>query len=233
MILGNQTQLLPIHRSSLVLTFCLLLFMSACLPSPSADDMMPLEIDTAGCVGHQYVYNNERGCDGKVYPDPNSSPYLVPLSPGLIFNTGLTNCSTSFHAPDLPDRYAFDFDVPEGTEFYASREGVVAHLVNDQRSGGGGVGNLVVIDHLDNTFGLYLHSPENGIAVSIGDEVTKGQLLGVTGRSGQAGYPHLHFIVVQNDFQWPYDPIPITFANIIPADVIIKSNSTYKSCKIQ
>jgi len=176
-----------------------------------------------------FNYNNEKGCDGKIYPDPNDSPYVLPFPSGTSVKTGLTNCSSSFHGKGQPDRYAFDFNVKEGTPFYAVRAGLVALVINDQPSEGGGSGNWLVIYHGDNTYGIYLHSPKDGISVEVGDQVKKGGFLGVTGKSGLAGYPHLHFIVVQNDYAWPYDPIPITFSNILPADVIVESNSIYKA----
>ncbi len=186
-------------------------------------------IDTL-CDGTTFNYHNEKGCDGKMYPNPNTSPYVIPFPPGTLFKTGLTNCSSSYHGAQYPDRYAFDFDVAVGTNFYASRAGEVVYVKEDQPSEGGGGGNWVVIKHKDNTFGIYLHSPKNGIYVTVGSQVKKGDILGITGRSGLAGYPHLHFIVTQNDYRWPYDAIPITFKNILPADVIVKSYTNYKVC---
>ena len=180
----------------------------------------------------RFDYQNEEGCDGQIYPDPNTSPYVLPFLPDVTYETGLTNCSSSYHGAQYPDRYAYDFDMPVGSNFYACRGGVVAYVVNNQPSGGGngetkGSGNWCIIDHLDNTFGIYLHSPENGVSVSVGDTVKQGDLLGITGMSGLAGYPHLHFIVVRNGYAWPYDPIPITFYNVSPADVVLKSHTEY------
>jgi len=171
------------------------------------------------------------GCDGNVYLDPASSPYIIPFEKGLKFRTGLTNCSNSFHSAGQPDQYAFDFDLPVGTAFLASRAGKVVSVLEDQNSTGGGVGNYVVIDHMDNTFGAYLHSPENGIFVDEGDEVMQGQKLGSVGMSGQAGYPHLHFIVLQDSFNFPYTGIPISFNNVSPADVVLQSNKEYSACQ--
>jgi hypothetical protein len=179
---------------------------------------------------NQFDYTNQEGCDGKVYPNPFYSKYVLPYPPDSVYVTGLTNCSDSYHAPGLPDRYAFDFDMHDGTNFYASRGGEVVYVENSQPSTGGGGGNACIIDHHDDTFGIYLHSPENGIIVEVGQEVIQGELLGVTGHSGLAGYAHLHFIVVQDSFNWPYDPIPITFKNVFPSDVILESHKTYKAC---
>jgi len=213
------------------LSVVLLIFLQfSCSKRSSLMGIVSEEPSNPKCENLVFDYNNEKGCDGRLYPNPIGSPYVIPFPPGTNFKTGLTNCSSSYHGAQFPDRYAFDFDVPEGTNFYAARAGQVVFVRNDQSSQGGGSGNWLVIRHQDNTYGIYLHSPENGISVIEGRLINKGDLLGITGRSGLAGYPHLHFIVVQNDYKWPYDAIPITFNNILPADVIVKSNTNYEAC---
>lgn len=167
------------------------------------------------------------GCDGQTYPAIATSPYVLPFAVGQSFETGLTNCSSSFHGAGQPDQYAFDFDMPVGTPFVAARAGTVFRVVENAPSNGGGAGNYVVIDHGDGTYGLYYHSPQNGISVSVGDEVQQGDVLGETGRSGLAGYPHLHFIVVQGSPDYPYDGIPVSFRNASPRHVDLHGNTTY------
>jgi murein DD-endopeptidase MepM/ murein hydrolase activator NlpD len=127
----------------------------------------------------------------------------------------------------MPDQYAFDFDVPVGTPFMAARAGTVFRVVEDAPSDGGGAGNYVVIDHGDGTYGLYYHSPMNGISVGVGSQVDQGDVLGETGRSGLAGYPHLHFTVVVGAPDFPYDGIPVSFRNVSPPHVNLNSHSTY------
>lgn len=164
------------------------------------------------------------GCDGQVYPEPEASPYVIPFPVGTTVETGLTNCSSSFHGPEFPDRYATDFDMPEGTVFTAARGGVVARVVEDSEDA---VGNWVHVDHDDETSALYAHSPVGGILVEVGDRVEQGDTLGYVGRSGQAGYPHLHFIVAKDPASWPFDPVPVSFRNADPRDIALKSHSTY------
>lgn len=169
-----------------------------------------------------------KGCDGQIYPDPAASPYILPFAAGESFDTGLSNCSSSYHGAGHPDQYAYDFDMPEGTPFIAARGGTVESVVEDAPSrGDSGPGNYLRIDHHDGTFGLYYHSPEDGIDVEVGDEVEQGDVLGVTGRSGLAGYPHLHFIVVKGSPEYPYDGVAISFRNASPADVALKSYTSY------
>lgn len=169
------------------------------------------------------------GCDGKPYPALNSTPYVIPFAVGTIFSTGLANCSSSYHGPGQPDQYATDFDLPTGTHFTAARAGTVSFLDEDERSEGGGAGNMVIIDHGDGTSALYLHSPENGIFVNVGDQVVQGDTLGIVGRSGLAGYPHLHFIVVEGSTVYPYQGIPVSFSNASPADLPLQTRTFYKA----
>lgn len=166
-------------------------------------------------------------CAAELYVEPAQSPYVLPWQPGLATRTGLSNCSSSYHAAGLPDQYAYDFDLPEGTPFVAARSGRIRTIVNDQPSAGGGVGNYVVVDHGDGSSGVYLHAPRGGIRVRIGATVSQGEVLGVTGRSGMAGYPHLHFIVVQGEVVYPYTGLPVSFRNADPAHRPLRSRTTY------
>ena len=201
----------------------------------SATETPIIETETAEAVVVTEVvaatptYEPIAGCDGRIYGNPSDSLYILPFMAGESYGTGLTNCSSSFHAPGTPDQYAFDFDMPVGTLFIAARAGTVVEVVEDAASQGGGAGNYVVVDHGDGTYAYYLHSPKRGIYVSVGDEVEQGQVLGETGQSGLAGYPHLHFIVAEGWPDYPYDGMPITFRNASPADVVLEGFSRYEA----
>lgn len=184
-------------------------------------------VTTACLGGPSGLSGNPSGCPGPPYPDATSSPYVLPYAAGTEWSTGLTNCSSSFHAGGQPDQYAFDFDMAVGTPFIASRGGTVYEVVNGEPSGGGGGGNFVTIDHGDGTYGMYLHSPAGGISVAVGETVSQGDVLGETGRSGLAGYPHLHFIVVEGDPTWPYTGVPVSFRNASPAHGVLRGLTTY------
>jgi len=190
------------------------------------------EHENIDCLGDtSYVHLPLEGCDGQEYPDPTNSLYILPITKGTTFTTGLTNCSRSFHGPDKPDKYASDFNLDEGTPFIAARGGVVSKVVEDQSSrGGGGSGNYLKVDHGDGTVGLYYHSPQNGIYVELGDTVKQGQVLGEAGLSGLAGYSHLHFIVTKFPGTWPYIGIPVSFSNVSPRVASLESYSKYMAC---
>ena len=177
------------------------------------------------CEKLTFYYHKQTGCDGQVYPNPKNSPYILPFKKGATVQTGLTNCSFSYHAAGQQDQYAFDFNMDEGTPFYAARAGTVIELEESHSSmgntvGGRDYGNFLYIDHGDSTYAAYYHSPKNGIYVEVNDKVEQGQVLGEVGRSGLAGYPHLHFIILKGeliDSVYKYKGIPITFNNVYPA----------------
>lgn len=207
--------------------FYYLLSLTMCSKSLNTDKE---EIQTK-CTEIQFQFNEEKGCDGQTYLNPELSPYKLPFKSGTKIKMGLSNCSVSFHGSGQPDQYAYDFNFSEGTPFYAARGGTVVKVVQDQSSSGGGAGNYLVIDHGDETYGLYYHSPKDGILASQGQEVLQGERLGEVGMSGLAGYPHLHFIVVKGQYEWPYEGIPLSFNNVVPPTTILTSGGEYEACE--
>jgi len=64
---------------------------------------------------------------------------------------------------------------------------------------GGYWGNFVVVDHGNGWRTRYIHMRKNSVAVSVGDVVEAGDILGLVGSSGNSTGPHLHFAVYHND----------------------------------
>ena len=94
---------------------------------------------------------------------------------------------------------ALDYGVPIGTEVYAAAEGVV--LSAGWRSGG--LGYCVILQHSNGLRTYYGHG--NGdIRVSVGDVVAKGQLIMLSGNTGNSTGPHLHFEVRVSPYNWSY-----------------------------
>lgn len=93
----------------------------------------------------------------------------------------------------------WDFHASYGDPIHAAADGVVV-------SAGprGGYGNAVVIDHGGGMATLYAH--QSKVAVSSGQHVSKGQVIGYVGCTGYCTGPHLHFEVRINGR--PVDPTP-------------------------
>jgi murein DD-endopeptidase MepM/ murein hydrolase activator NlpD len=81
-----------------------------------------------------------------------------------------------------------DFRVPAGTQVAATNSGkvILARPLFFE-------GNCIVIDHGQGLLTLYLHLSK--FLVNEGDEVKKGQQIGISGGSGRATGPHLHLAV--------------------------------------
>lgn len=62
-----------------------------------------------------------------------------------------------------------------------------------------GYGNVILIEHEDDYATLYAHLQLNSIPYKIGDQIKKGDQIGVIGLSGLTEYPHLNFEVYHRD----------------------------------
>lgn len=91
---------------------------------------------------------------------------------------------------------AFDIADSCWTPVYAAASGTVRRAVNySYNAWVGGFGNVVEIDHPNNTRSIYAHFAPNGVAVSVGQWVEQGQLIGHMGSTGRSTGCHLHWEV--------------------------------------
>ncbi|MFZ0324108.1 MAG: peptidoglycan DD-metalloendopeptidase family protein [Actinomycetes bacterium] len=93
-----------------------------------------------------------------------------------------------------------DIAAGTGTPIEAAASGTVIWTNPDD---GGPYGNNTLIDHGNGMSTFYAH--QNAFAVSAGETVTKGQVIGYVGSTGYATGPHLHFEIHVNGV--PYDPM--------------------------
>src|SRR6266540_1575881 len=91
-----------------------------------------------------------------------------------------------------------DIGVPYGTPIHAAAAGRVIYCGWES-----GYGNLVVIDHGGGFATAYGH--QSSIAVSCGQDVAQGQVIGYIGCTGFCTGPHLHFEIRVNGV--PVDPL--------------------------
>ena len=84
-----------------------------------------------------------------------------------------------------------DFGSGRGTEIYAAGDGKV--ILSEFNSS---FGNYIVIEHKDGQSSAYAHLDR--LAISKGDLVSKGQLIGFSGSTGRSTGPHLHYEVRVN-----------------------------------
>jgi murein DD-endopeptidase MepM/ murein hydrolase activator NlpD len=93
-----------------------------------------------------------------------------------------------FNGTKKSQHTGLDFRVPTGTPVHAANNGTVILARSLYFEG-----NCVMIDHGQGLITLYMHLSE--IKVKEGDKVQTGQLLGLSGGTGRATAPHLHFAV--------------------------------------
>ncbi|MDH6538229.1 M23 family metallopeptidase [Streptomyces lavendulae] len=79
-----------------------------------------------------------------------------------------------------------DFHADEGTTVHAVGAGTIV-----EAGWGGAYGNNIVIKHNDGTYTQYGHLLS--LSVSVGESVTAGQQIGLSGSTGNSSGPHLHF----------------------------------------
>lgn len=100
-----------------------------------------------------------------------------------------------------PGHNGLDFGVPVGTPIKATMDGkVISAGWNNQ-----GYGNLVIVEN--GAFRTY-YAHLSSIPVSVGDSVTAGATIGLSGNTGHSTGPHLHYEIRKNNV--PIDPTSVT-----------------------
>ncbi len=152
------------------------------------------------------------------YPEQSTSPYVLPYEVGSSYLVGQGNCTNRSHSTGTPDQYGYDFLMPTGTIHIASRSGtitrVVDHFMDDM--GVPGEENVVGITHDDGSTALYFHLAENGAMVLFQQVVSVGDVIALSGNSGNSTEPHLHFLVDGPPGTGGVGTLPITFCNNDP-----------------
>lgn len=84
-----------------------------------------------------------------------------------------------------------DFAANYGTQIYSWKSGTVTFA-----GWSGGYGNFIEVNHNDGTVSRYAHC--SSLAVSVGQQVTTGQVIGYVGSTGNSTGNHLHFEIKVN-----------------------------------
>ena len=149
------------------------------------------------------------------YPDQATSPYVLPYEVGTSHRVSQGNCTNRSHKTGTPDQYGYDFIMPIGTILIASRAGTVTRIEDGfmDNTGVPGEENVVGVTHDDGSVALYFHIAENGSMVAIQQEVQQGDVIALSGNSGNSTEPHLHFVVDGPPGTGGVGTVPITFQN--------------------
>lgn len=147
-------------------------------------------------AAQQQAAQNSGGGNNSVPPTTDyvvsgNGQFTNPCPAGYVSSTfGYRDFDSSFHK-------GLDLAAPEGTPTYAAGDGVV--LIAGWSDS---AGNWIVIDHGNGFVAKYMH--HSALAVSAGQSVSKGQLIGYVGNTGNSFGAHLHFQLELNGA--PVDP---------------------------
>lgn len=141
--------------------------------------------------------------------------------------------TSGFRTPTRPSHNGVDIGVPKGTPVRAASAGVVIVAVCNAHIGGAtyscdvdgglfvqGCGWYVEILHANNVITRYCHMKQRPFA-TVGQYVAAGDVIGLSGSSGNSTGPHLHFEVHINNDSGPLGAIdPIPFMNQVGASMV-------------
>ncbi len=103
-----------------------------------------------------------------------------------------------------------DFLAPTGTPIYATGNGVVVKAERNSY----GYGRMVLVDHGYGYETLYAHLSQ--VQVKEGQEVKRGEVVGLVGNTGISSAPHLHYEVIRNGRK--VNPINYFFNDLSPEE---------------
>lgn len=113
---------------------------------------------------------------------------------GLVYPYPLSQAGDRYGWRDYPPspwHEGIDWPKPAGTGIPCSGDGTVIMAENT----GNLWGNYIRVDHGDGVWTAYAHMEPGGIYVSVGQSVTRGQIIGGVGTTGPSTGNHLHFEV--------------------------------------
>jgi murein DD-endopeptidase MepM/ murein hydrolase activator NlpD len=140
----------------------------------------------------------------------------IPAVPPIIPDPSKYNLSSQFGYRTDPFtgesrlHTGVDLAMKVGNPVFATGDGVVESVEYDFF----GYGNCVNIDHGFGYKTRYAHLSK--FAVSQGQKVKRGQLIGYIGSTGKATGPHLHYEVIKNDEH--VDPMHFFFNDLSPEE---------------
>lgn len=149
---------------------------------------------------------------------PESVLYYLPLPAGSSALVTQGNGGLYTHIPRRSSEFAWDFLLPTGSVVVAAAEGTVVGVEQGFRGGGlsdsyASRANYVVLAHADGRYSLYLHVAYRGALVTVGEHVYAGQGIGLSGATGYASGPHLHFQVQSTSAPSGSQSVPVSFVD--------------------
>ncbi|MBV2355299.1 LysM peptidoglycan-binding domain-containing M23 family metallopeptidase [Streptomyces sp. J2-1] len=142
---------------------------------------------------------------------PSAAPKSAPTAPSTATGYALpvvgATIGTGYHVPggmwSSGYHTGIDFVVPTGTTVRSVAAGTVVSA-----GWGGAYGNQVVVRLHDGRYAQYAHLSQ--LSVVVGESVTEGERLGLSGATGNVTGPHLHF-EIRTAAGYGSDMDPVTY----------------------
>lgn len=136
-----------------------------------------------------------------------SVPAILPIS-----NKDLKRTASGFglrihpYYKIIKFHYGMDFTAPEGTDVYATGDGVIRAVLKSKR----GFGNHIIIDHGFGYTSIYAHLSD--FNVKLGQKIKRGDVIGYVGNTGISVGNHLHYEIKLNGVN--VDPVNYYFEDL-------------------
>jgi murein DD-endopeptidase MepM/ murein hydrolase activator NlpD len=182
-------------------------------------------------IDWQYSFTNYYKLGSSVAA-PDDYVYSLPYAPGTTRR--ITQGYDGKFSHQGSNKYAIDWQMPEGTPVYAARGGLVVKVKDDSDRGGASLkydpfNNYVLIRHDDGTLGHYCHLKKDGVSVKAGQMVKTGDLIALSGNTGFSSGAHLHFCVFMAKDGRERASIPVKFRNDRGEAVTLVEGGKYRA----
>jgi murein DD-endopeptidase MepM/ murein hydrolase activator NlpD len=176
------------------------------------------QFDTDGAISSFGIGPTPKAADSPHLAYETKTHLRLPFEGAWSVFWGGRSIEQNYHAAYPDQRFAYDFVVIQegrshagngkrnqdyhcfGLRIVAPGDGVVVSIANDVADNEPGVmnprqalGNHVILDHGNGEFSFLAHFQKGSVRVAVGDEVVRGDLLGLAGNSGNTSEPHLHY----------------------------------------
>lgn len=161
-----------------------------------------------------YLASSFENIRSKAASSENKVSHIPSIQPVVNDNLTLLTCSFGLRVHpfyrSLSPHMGVDYTVPEGTRVFATADGEVKDVSSRSTSSG----LTVVISHGDGYETSYSHLGKTSLRR--GNNVRRGDIIGLSGNTGLSLAPHLHYEIRHNGMR--VDPIHYFFMELSPKD---------------